>query len=165
MKKLLILLVVLSLTASVSAQEPTQDGITEADLGILMQEGYRSELAYAVGVGANVGGLPFVGGIINRMEFSLLVSDKAWMNAAETRGLMVMAMKEVDLNGRLRFGLGAGSWALIDSEGADQTFVAYRVKVSYKPFDMLRVSAVGDVVDVRDGADMYFPRLKVNMAF
>lgn len=163
MKRISLLWVALlvALPISVTLGQTNPVGI---QTGVVLEDGYKGALAYGVVTEIGVSGVPVVGAIVSKVEASYLYSDRSWGNQAELNVTRLFSVRQFHLSTCFYLGLGGGIWHVIDTEGGDSDYFAFRGEAGcrIKLVSNLELYAGFDICR-RRGPDLFFPHLSISL--
>jgi len=145
--------VLLLVCQGVIGQTPTRSG---GKLGVLMGD-FKPKFIYSGGVEFPVP--EFLKPLIENGDAAVFYSDAGWCDGAdETYGCRVYAENDVNIWGGLHGSGGLGVWYFINTDGGDVARWAWIAEFGYT-LGRLDIKIGGDIIDVKNGSDMYVAQL------
>ena len=160
MKKLLLLTLLIAMAVSVSAQ----GDIVGIQGGAFLQEGYGPEVAYALSTDISVTDVPLINKLMSKAELSAIYSNRVLPDggATEIYGVRAFTVRQYLIYGWFYAGIGVGTYYLTNTDGGDDLYAAARVEIGAKLSDALEIYIGGDIIDVHDCSDMFYPHVSVS---
>jgi hypothetical protein len=148
--KLIAIILSFLLAAGAMAQDSTPPPVA-AEFGVLVSQNAQPAFAYAVN--SHIGVRKLVGPLVHKLEFSALYSDRGWDKAEELYVVRASAVREIHWK-KAYLGLGAGTWAFMNSDGEDLARASWKTEIGYRTGG-LDAKLGGEIVSF-EGPDLYF---------
>ena len=157
---LLLLLIALPFSMSVQAQDVDPMDVLSIHTGLLLQDGYKGEMAYAVNLEAPTYQVWLLKDMVTKVEGSVLYSDRGYNGTAEITALRAFTVRQWDLGRKWYAGIGGGYWHFINTDGPDDGHFALRLEAG-KKIAGVEFYVGGDIV--RTPSTLFFPHIGVTI--
>ena len=149
--------ILLLAVAPVMAQADTGDHVdlVGAEIGVIAEPGVKPVIAYAITKDFSFARVPLLNGVLGPIcqgwEASALYSKRAWDKAPETYVARLFYYKaatyKTGASSYLFAGIGVGTWAYINTAGADIARTAFKAGIGAS-FGPMIFRLAGDIVSV-----------------